>query len=158
MTTKTKENTTTLTLADKLALARKELNRASKASEFYNRPLVLKEIRFLDNTTMATQDKGNITLKPVRWFCLFDDEGTIETHTMARESFAEVTIETYTMACESFAEELIKINDGQPDFSAFIDGGTPVWIEFYGQYTKRNLDIAEKSGNEPELSPAVKLV
>ena len=144
MTTKTKENTTTLTLADKLTLARKELNRASKASSYYNKPLVLNEIRFLEDSTMATQDKGNITLKPVRWFCQFEDD--------------EVTIETYTMACESFAEELVKINEGSSDFTPFIDGGTPLIIEFYGQYTKRNLDIAEKSGNEPELSPAVKLL
>lgn len=144
MTTKAQETAKTTTLADKLALAKKELNRASKASTYYNKPLVVREIRFLDNTTMATQDKGNITLKPVRWFCLFEDD--------------EITIETYTMACESFADELVKINEGSSDFTPFIDGGTPLIIEFYGQHTKRNLDIANKTGAEPELSPAVKLV
>jgi hypothetical protein len=105
------KNNSQLSVAEKIALAKKDLNRASKAEPYYNQKLELLEIRFMDQTTMSTE-KGTIKLEPTRWFCRLDDE--------------EIIIETYTAACKSFAEKLIEVFEGETRF----DFDTPVTIEF----------------------------
>ena len=125
-----------LTVAQKLAIAKKELNKASKAEAYFDIPLELKEIRFLKETTMMTE-KGNIKLEPTRWFCVLDGE--------------DITIETYTIACKAFAEELITILGGQAVFDDEVTSGTPIMIQFFGQVTKQHKE-------DGILSPAVKLV
>lgn len=130
------KHTEGLTVAEKLAIAKKELNKASKAEPYFDIPLELKEIRFLKETNMMTE-KGNIKLEPTRWFCALDGE--------------DITIETYTLACKTFAEELITLFDGVAVFDERTTDGNPITIQFFGQVTKTHKV-------DGILSPAVKLV